>query len=128
MKTPLEVNVEGTDLVLLTISGNVGTDQMPDFALALSEASKTIKGLFDNHGQKVKVLIDVSKFTGNYAVEAVVKLAGFAKNNTPYILKTASFGGSDKVKMAGEVIIQLAHRDNIKLFDTKKEAVEWLAI
>jgi hypothetical protein len=72
------------------------------------------------------VILDIERFSGNYSLDALNALVSFARQNTPYVDRTASFGGSDKVKMAGEVAIALSMRDNIKICNTKEEALTWV--
>ena len=74
----------------------------------------------------MKILLDLTEFTGQYTATTLQMLTEFAKGNTPYVEKTASFGGYDSVKAAGEAAAALAGRDNIKLFDSKEEAMSWL--
>ena len=93
-------------------------DLVKSGAIIESESKKT--------GGKVRILLDMTNFSGNYALDALSALVSFAKHNEPFVERTASFGGSEKVVMAGEVAIALSGRKNIKLFDTRHDAVAWL--
>ena len=76
--------------------------------------------------RKVRILLDLQEFSGKYCGEAVDVLAHFAKDNKEYVEKTASFGGSANTRSVGEMITLLSERENIEVFETEKEALEWL--
>jgi hypothetical protein len=97
------------------------------YSLLLQKFDKSLnEELYHAHNKPLHVLLDMTNFTGNYCLEALSLFTGFAKTNKSFIERTASFGGSDKVKMAGEIVITLSGRDNIKIFNTKEEALNWL--
>lgn len=112
--------------ITLTFRGDLADTQIEGFKKDLDEAAQTIAAQFQKRGRKLLVLLDMTDFTGNYIEESLAALVQFAEHNADYVEKTASFGGSDKVKMAGEVAIVLSHRDNIKICDTQEEAMKWL--
>ncbi len=114
------------DFVLLKIVGNITHENIDEFKKDLSDASKVLSDAHIELGHKLKILLDVSDFTGTYNAEALTALADFARKDEPIVDKTASFGGTDKVKMAGEAAIALSHRTNIQIFDTEEEARAWL--
>jgi len=125
---PAEIHVDPKGFVMLTIAGDLLEKQMPDFDEALKAGSELICGLSEKQGAKVKVLMDVSAFSGNYTAEAVERLVDFAASNVPFVERSASFGGNEKVRAAGEIARALANRDNIAIFDTKAKAMKWLGI
>ena len=112
--------------LLLEVSGDVVQANIEEFKADLAEASTLIVNEYHARNKPVHVLLDMTNFTGNYCLEALSLFTGFAKTNKSFIEKTASFGGSDKVKMAGEIVITLSGRDNIKIFNTKEEALAWV--
>jgi hypothetical protein len=112
--------------ILLEVYGDVVQDNIEQFKNDLAEASAIIVDEYHAHNKPLHVLLDMTNFTGNYCLEALSLFTGFAKTNKSFIERTASFGGSDKVKMAGEIVITLSGRDNIKIFNTKEEALNWL--
>lgn len=114
------------DFVLLKIVGDIKSENIDSFKKDLEEASKTMSDAYAELGHKVKVLLDVSNFSGTYNAEALTALVDFARKDEAIVEKTASFGGSDKVKMAGEAAVALSHRTNIQIFDTEEEAKAWL--
>lgn len=112
--------------VTIKFVGDLVSGRVEDFKAELQVASATILNAYNETGKKLHILLDMSEFTGNYSLDSLNSLVAFAKSNVPYVEKTAAFGGSDKVNMTGEIAIVLAHRDNIKIFHTKEEAVSWL--
>ena len=114
--------------ILLKFKGDLVSDKVEAFKEDLLAASETIQKYFKDSGKKIHILLDIVDFTGNYSLDALTSLVSFAKNNKLFVEKTATFGGSDKVKMAGKIAITLSNRDNIKMFDTKDEAEAWLSI
>ncbi len=114
--------------VLLKIVGNATSENIDIFKNDLEEASKIMSDAYTELGHKVKVLLDVSDFSGTYNAEALTALVDFARKDEAIVEKTASFGGSDKVKIAGEVAIALSHRTSIQIFDTEEDAKAWLLV
>lgn len=106
--------------------GDLTTDRLEDLKTELQVATASILATFNETQKKIHILLDMSEFSGNYSLDALTSIVEFAKGNVPYVEKTACFGGSDKVNMAGEIAIVLSHRDNIKICHTKEEALQWL--
>ena len=123
---PLIITINEQGLVLMKFNGNLTKDVVPEYKAELDKGAEYIETFYKNHTKKVKVILDMTDFTGNYSLDALGALFSFAKHNTQYVDHTASFGGSDKVKMAGEVAIALSGRENIKICDTKEEALQWV--
>jgi len=123
---PLIITIDTTGLVTMTFSGDITHDVIDEYKQELEKGIALIQEYYQAHTRKVRVILDIEHFTGNYNLDALNALVSFAKRNTPFVDRTASFGGSDKVKMAGEVAIALSMRDNIKIFNTKEEAVKWV--
>ena len=112
--------------ITLKFNGDISADKLEGFKKDLEYAEKLITENYKEKHQKLHILLDMANFSGTYNVESLNALVEFAKQNKPYVEKTASFGGSIKVKMAGEIAIALSDRDNIKMFNTKIDAIEWL--
>ena len=126
MKQPVEISTASDGLIVFTFSGNLLDEDLVAFKLALDMAAMTIVHRFNDQHKKVKTLLDMRNFSGKYCAGAIDILTEFAKKDAPYVEKTASFGGSNMVKIAGEVVLNLAGRDNIKIFDSQEKALEWL--
>ena len=102
--------------------GDLVTERYEDFKTGLMQASDMIEKTANEANKKVKIILDLTEFSGNYSLPSLNLVVDFAKSNVPYVEKTASYGGSDKVNMAGEIAVALSGRDNIKICKTKEEA------
>ncbi len=112
--------------IFLSLNGDLVQEKLNEFKSDLASASAMISDQYHIENKPLHILLDLTNFTGNYCLDALSLFTGFAKTNKSFVEKTASFGGSDKVKMAGEIVITLSGRDNIKIFNTKEEALAWL--
>ncbi len=126
IQKPLIITIDDAGLVTMFFNGDLTHDVIDEYKKELNEGIKIIEEYYKAHTRKVRIILDMRHFTGNYSLDALTALVSFAKQNTPYVDRAASFGGSDKVKMAGEAAIALSGRDNVKIFDLKEEAMTWL--
>lgn len=117
---------EKKNYIILKFTGDLREDREDDFKKDLQEAGELIADTYRETEKKLHILLDMTDFTGNYSGGSLSALVEFAKTNTFFVEKTASFGGSDKVKTAGEVAIDLSNRENIRIFDSEADAVAWL--
>jgi hypothetical protein len=126
-KHAVEVGIEKEGgYIVIAFHGDLIRDTVEEFKQELDFASGVVEKYYKDTGAKVHILLDMSDFSGNYALDALSALVAFARHNKPFVERTASFGGSDKVIMAGEVAIALSGRDNIKLFKRRDDALAWL--
>lgn len=123
---PLIITIDNSGLVSMVFIGDITHDVVEEYKAELEKGAGLIREYYQAHTRKVRVILDIERFSGNYSLDALNALVSFARQNTPYVDRTASFGGSDKVKMAGEVAIALSMRDNIKICNTKEEALTWV--
>ena len=119
------VGVGKGGIVNVRISGDLVPDSMPKFAEWTNKVKKVIKDQFGKTNEKVLCLVDITDLK-RYAPEAMVQLASLMKDNEPYVLRTATFGGNSYTIMAEDVVIALSGRNNLKAFKTEDEALEWL--
>lgn len=126
MTQTITLTVDPEGYIVIQFNGDLVKDTVELFKKELADASEFIQKQHHEQGKSVRILLDTTHFTGNYELEALGALVAFAKTNKPFVLKTASFGGSDKVRMAGEAAIALSGRDNIHMFQNKVDAVMWL--
>ncbi|MBU6310700.1 STAS/SEC14 domain-containing protein [Patescibacteria group bacterium] len=126
MNEPFDAVIEG-DLVYMRLAGSVDADSVPRLAEQVAAAKALVKGESERRGEKVAVLFDISDFTGAYAVGAMLEMKSLEEHNRPYTARTAVFGGSAAAQVAAELTLALIHRDSLKLFATKEEALAWLS-
>jgi hypothetical protein len=127
-KLPIKIHIDPNGFLRITFWGDLLKENIESFASELEMGKIVISKLSEKQGKKIKILLDMTQFTGEYSAEAVQLLTDFAKHNSKYVEKTASFGGSEKVKTAGEIIMSLSQRENIKICKTEDEARAWLEI
>lgn len=117
---------EKNGLVFLIIEGMFGTEDLPALKKWSEDVQKTILKTNIDFKNKIKVLIDIKNLQGYTDPQVLLILGDLMKVDSPYVAKTASFGGSYPQEMAQEVIKAVAERDNLKNFKTEKEARKWL--
>ena len=120
------MSVDNNSIIRINFFGDLLAAEVPAFKVAIQAGKDFVKSTFEKENKKVKILLDMTKFTGNYNAEALGILSDFAVGNKDFVYRTASFGGSDKVKAAGEIATLLSGRENIKIFDTEVQAFTWL--
>lgn len=121
----LGVTVGAGDIAHLTIGGDLSADATDKLNAWMNDVKKVIKDLYDKKSEQVLCLVDITDLK-TYHPDILMTLAGLMKENEPYVLRTATFGGSKSIVMAEDVVIALSGRNNLKAFDSKDEAVSWL--
>lgn len=128
MTQPLTVRPLSSGLISLALSGDLTHERVR----ALRDDITAAEALIREHAQsqadrRVRVLLDLTAFTGQYDVEAMEAMAAFARDNASHIERTAAFGASGAAAFAGEIVTDLANRDNIRFFPDEDAARAWLA-
>ena len=122
-KRPLEIHVESGNLVVLKFAGDLTKEALAELKQEILAGEVLIKQAWEQAGRKVRVLIDMSEFTGEYDGEGMQLMTEFARANKNVIAKTACFGGNAHSIIAGEMVAALADRDNIHFFRSRTEAL-----
>ena len=73
----------------------------------------------------IYTLTDISESRYDRAVTAA--LQELAKHNKPYVIAGAAVGVSGLQKVVFRSILAFSGRKNIQLFDTREQALDWLA-
>lgn len=123
-KSTLDVSIGAGDIVHMTIGGDVNAEAMGKLAEWIGKVKETIKDLHDKKGP-VLCLVDITDMH-TYHADVLTILANLMKDNEPYVLRTATFGGSSAITMAEDVVIALSGRNNLRAFDNKEKALHWL--
>lgn len=124
----MKLSVDENGIVVISLFGSLTPDRLETLQAEVTAGAAAIKEISEKQGGKVKILMDLSGFDGNYDAKAMDIMADFAKQNRDYVEKTAGFSNISKAKMAGEVVSALADRENIQFFDSKEEALAWLNV
>lgn len=123
---PFIVSVDERGTVEMRLVGSLDDSNLEVLRAQVANAKKLVKEEFEKQGKKVKILFDLSEFTGTYNVPAMLEFKTLEEHNRPYVDKTAVFGGPAAAKVAAELTLALIHRDNLQLFDSQEEADTWL--
>jgi hypothetical protein len=127
MDEPLQIAMDASGVVLGKFSGDLSGERVERMRATTVLSIDLMHAAYAKAGNKpLRVLLDLTGFTGVYTVEAVKVLTDFAAANKEIVGKTAGFGGPDKVTAAGEMIAALASRENMQFFHTREEAMAWL--
>lgn len=70
-------------------------------------------------------LTDISN--SNYDKKVTAALQELAKHNKPYVIAGTAVGVTGLARIIFRSILAFSGRSNIKLFDTREEALDWLA-
>jgi hypothetical protein len=124
-KSILEVSIGDKDIVHITIGGAITAEDLPKLNDWIQKTKETIKNQYDTKQEKVLCLVNISNLK-EYHPEVLTELAKMMKENEPYVLRTATFGGSVYMTMAEDIILAISGRKNLKAFNTHDEAVAWL--
>ena len=116
----------GQDNIVYLKLGDVNT---PERLNALRDWVEKVKqtaiDVYERTGDKILILIDISDLK-RYKSRAFSILTDLMQSNQPYVLRSATFGGSPYILVAQEVLLALSGRYNLKAFRTKEEALTWL--
>lgn len=110
----------------MILAGSLSSEFIEPLKTSVRVATQMTKNYFEQKKQKVKILFDMTTFTGEYSIGAFEIMVSFARETKPFVERTACFGGPTIGLAAGEMVTTLSGRDNIKFFKTKEEALAWL--
>ncbi len=120
----LEVSLGPDDIVEMKIGGNLDAHSMARLVEWTQKVRELVGDVHKKRGS-VLCLVDISKLA-TYHPDVLTTLANLMKDNEPYVLRTATFGGSPLITMAEDVIVALSGRNNLKAFPLKEDALYWL--
>lgn len=126
MNEPLTTDLSPTGVLTLLLSGDLTDARLEALQHGIAAAEERIRQLSQERAGTIRVMLDMTQFTGTYDVRAMEAMTRFARDNAPYIHRTAGFGGPTTGTFAGEIVTQLANRDNIKFFPDEQSALVWL--
>ncbi len=126
MVEPFDVALQDTDMVSMRLVGTLNDTNFEILKSQVEAAKKLVKSESEKRGHPLKVLFDLTKFTGTYNVGAMLAMKGLEEHNRPYTSKTAVFGGSAAAQVAAELTLELIGKDNLRLFPNREDALVWL--
>lgn len=117
---------KASDILPLAISGLYESRDVDSLKSWSEGVQRETKDLSERLQKKIRVLIDLRAAIGYTDPKVLIVFAELMKANDPYVLKTATFGGTKEHEMAEEMIKMFALRNNLKNFKTEEEAITWL--
>ena len=112
-------------IIYLTLGGKLKGLNLVALQKWTDEVHKAVKDRYENTYVAVNVVIDI-KEVSEYAPEAVTLLTNLLVADKNYVHRSATFGGSNYILMAQDMLASLSGRSNFKSFNTKEEAVDWV--
>ncbi len=126
MSVPFDVSLGDGDLVHMKLVGSLDAVNLEILKMQVDAAKRLVKTESEKRERKLRVLFDLSQFTGTYNVESMIAMKMLEEHNRPYVFKTAVFGGSAAAQIAAELTLELIGQENLRLFHSKEEAQDWL--
>lgn len=122
-KFNIEVGQDG--IIYLSLGGKLAGLNLVALDEWTKEVHKVIKDRYENTYVPVKVVINVTEVS-DYAPEAVTILTNLLIEDKHLVHRSATYGGSQYILMAQEMLASLSGRSNFKAFSKKEEAMKWV--
>ena len=126
MADPFTVTSDDSGLVTMKLVGTLSEKNYDILKTQVEDAKKQVKELSLKKRGMIKIIFDLSDFSGVYNVAAMAAMKELGDHNKPFAAKTAVWGGSDLARIAADITIALIGNPTVKMFKTKEEADEWL--
>ncbi len=99
---PLDISVESNGVVILTLQGSLsGEETMEALKKTIKACSDIIEDLYKGEGKKLRVLIDMTAFSGEYEIQAMHYMNEFGKRHASHIEKSVMLSGTVKTDEMG---------------------------
>lgn len=123
---PSEKMENGRELLHATIGGTMGAEEIKVVKSWVSGVRDSVKLLSAGAEASVCIIIDIKQME-TYSDPAIISMVTeLMKEDSTYVYKTATFGGTALHEMIEGVIRTLSGRTNLQNFKTEAEAMEWL--
>jgi len=120
-----KVEVVKDNLISLTLENADSLEELRDLRNWAKKVTTIVYDLYKKTGKKIIVITDIKNLK-KYNPQAFAILTDLMKSNEPYVLKSATFGGSKYILFAQDILLTFSGRKNFKAFKTKEEALIWL--
>jgi hypothetical protein len=116
----------GVDGILyLSASGRIENEELENFARWTDEVKALIRGRAEAGDVPVLVLSDISKVT-HFERKPIAVLRELLSHDAQYELRSAIVGGSRFATLVLDSIVSILHRNDMRHFKNKDEALKWL--
>lgn len=123
------VEVGPEDIILIKMSGKIDSGKdLEKFENFSDELDKTIEDAYKRTSKRVNLLLDVKRVSvsSSYSLDTFKILEKSARRTNKYDNKTAVLGADYAIELLVDAISALSAHGDIKFFQTKEEAIEWL--
>lgn len=116
----------GKQLLHAVLGGTVGSIDVELVRQWAKDLHDKIKSLAEGKDLSVCVLIDIRNLEAYTDSAVITILTDLMRDDSPFVYRTATFGGTVLHEMIQGVIRNLSGRTNLRNFKTKEEATAWL--
>lgn len=117
------VNQEG--VIVLTVSGRMTRDKLPEFSAWVSDVKATVAQVAAKHPDRVLMLSNVKKVS-HFERELMGELKDLLDHNKELVTKSAIVGAHRYLSLLIDAVAKLTNRTNIQQFENEHEALSWL--
>ncbi len=112
-------------IIYLTMGGNITKDTLEVFNAWAEKVKEAMRIAHSRATERVLTLIDATRVeqADMHSIEILHTLMEY---NKQFVTKTAVFGANYFNKIIIEMALHLTRRTNMKLFNTRDEALQWL--
>ncbi|MDP3958375.1 MAG: hypothetical protein Q8Q36_02865 [bacterium] len=126
LKPDLRVFLGDDNMIHLTLGGNISEEYLDDLKRWSEEVKNAMRrAKARSTDGEVLTLIDISTLD-QFDQKSLAVLQELIKFNKDYATRTATFGGSVFAVLAQDAMALVSHRDNLKAFRAKEDALAWL--
>ena len=122
----LRTTIDESGLIHSSLHGSIPAERIPQLESDIRTGHVLLESEFAKRGKKLRVLVDLTDFSGAYDTKGIIVLAKYVRSNKPFVEKSAGFGAGRAVSLAANVVTALGGRSDISFFKTGEEALAWL--
>jgi hypothetical protein len=112
-------------IIYLSLSGTLSSNNIPQYQEWADKVHASIKARANFSPDHVLVLVDLSQLE-HYDPKSSGIIYELLRSNRTLVTRTGMYGANEIVRIAINALTMVAQRDNIKVFATKEEALDWL--
>jgi hypothetical protein len=112
-------------IIYITMGGNLTTDTLDVFDQWSEKVKEAMRTAYANDSDRVLTLIDASR-AQEADQKSIARLIELMRYNKQFVTRTAVFGPEHLIRLVIEIALRVTRRTNMKLFDEKDEALNWL--
>lgn len=117
----------GKKLIRALLSGSFNADDKKLVEAWATSLGDEVKSVAEGKKSSVVILLDIRNLETYTDPELVKVMINLMKQDSAFVYRTASFGGTPLHVMIENIIASMSGRDNLKNLKTEEEALKWLA-